>query len=217
METQPLMLPLSAIQHFLFCPRQFALIHIEGQWTENRWTAEGRVLHARAHEGGGERRPGVRISRTLSVASAALGVSGQCDVVEFHDDGTILPVEYKRGKPKAHRADEVQVCAQAMCLEEMMGKPPGFIAKACLYYGERARRTDVALDTELRMLTLQTARAMRACFEAGKTPLVPYEEKRCRACSLLESCRPDLYAARVGVEERFAQALTASVTCARED
>jgi len=211
------MLPLSAIQHFLFCPRQFALIPIEGQWTENRWTAEGRVLHARAHEGGVERRPGVRIARTLSVASAALGVSGQCDVVEFCDDGTILPVEYKRGKPKAHRADEVQVCAQAMCLEEMMAKPPGFIAKACLYYGERARRTDVELDAELRDLTSETARAMRACFEVGETPLIPYEEKRCRACSLLECCRPDLYESRAGCEERFSHALNASATSAHKD
>ena len=157
------MLLISALQHYLFCPRQCALIHLEQAWAENRFTAEGQVLHQRAHEGADETRPGVRITRGLPVASEALDLSGVCDVVEFHGDfsgrsrgrqapviAAVVPVEYKRGKPKAHRADEVQLCAQALCLEEMTGLPVPF---GHLFYGERRRRTEVAFDAELRGIT----------------------------------------------------------------
>ena len=121
------LLPLSALQHLLFCERQCALIHIEQVWTDNEFTAEGNILHERAHNGPDESRSGVRIARGLPVRSFELGLSGQCDVVEFHERKVggkivevieVLPVEYKRGKPKAHAADEVQLCAQALCLEE---------------------------------------------------------------------------------------------------
>jgi CRISPR-associated exonuclease Cas4 len=122
------LLPISALQHLLYCERQCALIHVEQVWAENQFTAEGQVMHEKAHEGPDEMKAGVRIARGLAVKSEALGLSGQCDVVEFHLVGTrcaardfsVLPIEYKRGKPKAHRADEVQLCAQAMCLEEML-------------------------------------------------------------------------------------------------
>jgi hypothetical protein len=119
------LLPLSALQHYLHCPRQCALIHLEEVWAENEFTAEGRVVHERAHEGPDERRAAVRTMRGNPVVSRALGISGQCDVVEFHADGTVLPVEDKRGKPKGHRADEVQLCAQAVALEEMPGEGDG--------------------------------------------------------------------------------------------
>ena len=121
MYTEDQLIPISALQHWLYCPRQCALIHLEQAWEENRFTAEGKVMHARAHDAPDESRPGVRITRGLPVRSLRLGLSGQCDVVEFHAGGRILPVEYKRGRPKAHRADEVQLCAQALCLEEMLG------------------------------------------------------------------------------------------------
>src|SRR5882724_4292817 len=115
-------LPISALQHWLYCPRQCALIHVERLWSENAFTAEGRVLHERAHEGGEENRPGLHITRGISLWSERLGLSGVADVVEFRGpDGRPFPVEYKRGRPKPHRADEVQLCAQGLCLEEMLG------------------------------------------------------------------------------------------------
>ncbi len=111
---------LSALQHYLYCPRQCALIHLEQVWVENRFTAEGRVLHERADSKEAIKQGRVRTVRTLPIASARLGLSGQADVVEFHEDGSVFPVEYKRGRPKANRCDEVQLCAQALCLEEML-------------------------------------------------------------------------------------------------
>ena len=148
------LIPLSALQHYLFCPRQCALIHVEQIWAENAATAEGRLLHERADAGGGETRPGVRIARGLALRSFALGVSGKADVVEFHDArrgerGRPFPVEYKRGKPKSHRADEVQLCAQAICLEEMFDTS---IAAGALFYGVTRRRFAVVFDEDLRAL-----------------------------------------------------------------
>jgi CRISPR-associated exonuclease Cas4 len=125
MFTEDQLVPISALQHWQHCPRQCALIHLEQAWAENEFTAEGRVMHENAHEGEDENRHGLRITRGMPVRSLELGLSGQCDVVEFHLDGSMLPVEYKGGKPKAHHADEVQLCAQVMCFEEMLGlKPP---------------------------------------------------------------------------------------------
>lgn len=182
--------PLSALQHWLYCPRQCMLIHLERAWEENRFTAEGRVMHERAHDGPDESRPGVRITRGMPVASEALGLTGQCDVVEFHRSGTavrIVPVEYKRGKPKAHRADEVQLCAQALCLEEMTGAA---IPSGALFYGANRRRTEVAFDSELRALTLATADAIRKQLASGAVPAAEYAAKKCEACSLREICQP---------------------------
>lgn len=139
------LLPLSGLQHLAFCERQWALIHIEQSWAENRLTAQGRVLHNRAHDGPPESRPGLRIARGLRLRSLRLGLSGQADVVEFYPapDGIALPgetglwrpfpVEYKRGRPKAGRCDEVQLCAQALCLEEMFARP---IPSGALFYWE---------------------------------------------------------------------------------
>jgi CRISPR-associated exonuclease Cas4 len=181
-------IPISALQHALFCERQFALIHLEREWSENRQTAEGRVLHERAHEGPAESRGEIRTVRGISIASTALGLTGQCDVVEFHRDGRVIPVEYKRGKPKSHRADEVQLCAQAICLEEMLALEP--IPVGYLFYGQPRRRTEVALDEGLRDLTLCTASRAREILDSGITPAARYEKSKCAACSLIEICQP---------------------------
>lgn len=181
------LLPLSALQHLLFCERQCALIHIEQVWADNQFTSEGNLLHKRTHDGPDESRPGVRIARGMPVRSFELGLSGQCDVVEFHADRNVLPVEYKRGKPKAHAGDEVQLCAQALCLEEMLQRP---VERGMLYYGSRRRRTDVILTAELRELTQETARRLHALFQSRRTPLAQ-REKKCESCSLLEICMPD--------------------------
>ncbi len=205
------LLPLSALQHLLYCPRQCALIHVERGWAENRFTAEGRVLHERTHTPGHESRPGVRITRGLSVRSLALGVSGQCDVVEFHADGTVLPVEYKRGKPKSHRADEVQVCAQAMCIEEMRGLADGSIQRACLYYGEHRRRHDVILDPALRALTRDLAAQLHEMIATGNTPAAEYQPRRCDACSLIDLCQPKALRFKRGAEAWFLSRLTSDL------
>ena len=188
------LLPISALQHLLYCERQCALIHVEQVWAENQFTVEGNVMHEKAHDGPDETRAGVRVVRGLAVKSEALGLSGQCDVVEFHGGphspvcgGSILPIEYKRGKPKAHRADEVQLCAQAMCLEEMLGAS---IPEGRIFYGQTRRRTDVVLDADLRALTTGTARRLREMIASRRTPPAVYEERKCEACSLKELCMP---------------------------
>lgn len=184
------LIPLSALQHMLYCPRQCALIHVEQVWSENRFTAEGRILHDKADQPGASRRRGVRTATAMPIRSIALGVSGVADVVELHErDGRIhpFPVEYKRGSPKAHRADEVQLCAQGATLEEMFGVE---VPQGALFYGETRRRVAVAFDADLRRLTAQTAAAARAMILSGSVPHAAYEAKHCRACSLLETCAP---------------------------
>jgi CRISPR-associated exonuclease Cas4 len=200
------LLPLSALQHWLFCPRQTALIHLEQAWAENRFTAEGNVLHTNAHDGHDESRPGVRITRSLPVVSRALGIAGQCDIVEFHAGGDVIPVEYKRGKPKAHDADRVQLCCQAMCLEEMLDVkiPSGF-----LFYGQRKRRTAVAFDEELRTLTRNAATALRGMIESRRTPPAAYEPKKCDNCSLIDHCQPGVFRLKRGAAAWFEATLGA--------
>ncbi len=200
------LIPLSALQHLLYCPRQCALIHLEQQWAENCYTTEGRVMHRRAHGGPDESRPGIRITRGLPVGSRALGVSGQCDVVEFHDSGEVIPVEYKRGKPKLHRADEVQLCAQAICLEEMLGCIVPFGA---LFYGKKKRRTPVELDQELRDLTLDTATRLHSMVDGKETPPAMYSKKLCNNCSLLLVCQPMVFRFRRGASAWFQRHLLA--------
>ena len=216
------LLPLSALQHWLFCPRQSGLIHLEQVWAENKFTAEGQVLHQKAHEGPDESRAGVRITRSLSVRSLALGISGQCDIVEFHrafrnlrsqisdlkSAERVVPVEYKRGKPKTHRADDVQLCAQAMSLEEMLGVT---IASGYLFYGEMRRRTLVEFDVPLRQLVVETALALHAMIESRVTPLAEYESRRCDACSLIEICQPKAMRFKRGVQSWFASAIKSQI------
>lgn len=180
------LLPLSALQHLMFCERQCALIHIEKVWEENRLTAEGRVMHERAHDGGSETRGAVRTARGLRIRSLRLGLIGQADVVEFPRGGPPFPIEYKRGKPKSNRCDEVQLCAQAMCLEEMLSVE---ISDGALFYGQPRRRTDVVFDVGLRVLTENTAKRLHELIKGGITPMAVYE-KKCDACSLYDLCKP---------------------------
>lgn len=188
MEDDTLLVPLSALQHHLYCPRQCALIHLEGLWSENRFTAEGRILHERAHGGGSEKRGSVRIVRALPLRHPDLGLIGVADVVEFHGKaGAPFPVEYKRGKPKAHRADEAQLCAQALCLEAMFGQPA---PEGALFYGEPKRRTPVVFDEALRALTLGAVTAVRAMLTTGVTPPPVWASRKCGACSLIDECQP---------------------------
>jgi CRISPR-associated exonuclease Cas4 len=181
------LIPLSALQHYVFCPRQCALIHVEQIWAEDRATEQGRLLHERVDAGGAETRPGVGTERNVALRSWALGVAGRADVVEYIGrPRRPVPVEYKRGKPKAHRADEIQLCAQAICLEEMLSV---VIPEGALFYGETRRRQRVAFDPALRALTAQTALAARAMIAAGCTP-APVYMAGCRACSLQRACQP---------------------------
>ena len=195
------LLPLSGIQHFLFCRRQWALIHVEQQWQENALTAEGRTMHQRADDPFfTETRNGVITARSVPIASYWLGLSGVCDVVEFtassdgvklpNRDGLYLaaPVEYKRGKEKRDPCDEAQLCAQAICLEEMLSVtiPCGY-----LYYGETRHRVAVGLTAELRALVREMSEEMHAYFSRGYTPRVK-TSKACRSCSLADVCLPNL-------------------------
>lgn len=182
------LIPLSALQHQLFCPRQCALIHVEGLWAEDGATAAGRVLHERVDAGKPDRRPGIRVVRSMAIRSLALGVSGKADVVELHGEPPRpYPVEYKKGRPKAHRADEVQLCAQAIALEEMFGVP---VAEGALFYGTTRRRTVVTIDAELRALTARVAADARAMIAAGRTPPPVYDPARCDRCSMIDLCQP---------------------------
>lgn len=186
------LIPISALQHYLYCPRQCALIHVERLWAENRQTAEGRLLHERADQPQVEKRHGVRTVTAMPLSCPELGIAGVADVVEFHaaEDGERpYPVEYKRGRPKTHRADEVQLCAQALCLEAMFGQK---VDEGALFYGMPRRRTLVVFDEPLRQLTLEVIRATREMIRAGRTPLASYEAKRCDACSLIDLCQPRL-------------------------
>jgi CRISPR-associated exonuclease Cas4 len=202
------LIALSALQHYLFCPRQCALIHIEQSWAENAATAEGRVAHDRVHDTETEVRRGIRTVTGMPLRSDRLGVTGIADVVELHrtpEGGwRPLPVEHKRGRPKAHRADEVQLCAQAFALEEMFGVA---IAEGALFYGQPRRRTLVAFDAALRGLTEEIAAAAHALITAGSTPRMGYEKKRCDACSLIEICRPRITGATRSAEAWLAEQL----------
>ncbi|MBS9403504.1 CRISPR-associated protein Cas4 [Halomonas sp. TRM85114] len=192
MEDDVRLIPISALQHLLFCPRQCALIHLEQQWAENRYTAEGRILHERADHLGHERRRGIHTAMALPLVSEALGLTGVADVVEFDESqqtAVIRPIEYKRGRPKTHRADEVQLCAQALCLEEMLNVG---IEQGALYYGKTRRRKVVVFDDELRELTQGVIADTRDLFDVNCTPPATYEPKRCDRCSLIDICQPQV-------------------------
>lgn len=194
-------LMISGLQHFAFCRRQWALIHLEQQWQENERTIDGQLMHRHAHESGSvEKRGNLIIARGLHVKSPLLGLTGICDVVEFHrsKDGITLssfegtwqpyPVEYKRGEPKEDNSDALQLCAEAMCLEEMLLCR---IPDGSLYYGENRRRTRVEFTEELRTQVNEMALEMHEMWTKGHTPIVK-PKKGCNACSLKEICIPKL-------------------------
>lgn len=192
------LLPISALQHVVYCDRQAALIHVERIWSENEHTIVGRHVHAHAHDAGGESRGDILTTRALPIRSFALGVAGVADVVEFHRGSTGIalperagawtpfPIEYKKGKPKRHRADEVQLCAQALCLEGMFATA---VPQGALYYGTTKHRKNVSIDDALRRLTIDAAERFRLLVDRGLNPAARWGPK-CRQCSLLEACRP---------------------------
>ena len=194
-------LQLSGLQHFKFCRRQWALIHIENQWAENYRTTDGAILHENAHNGAfSESRGDLLVTRDMRIFSRSLGVSGACDVLEFHRGETGIPlkgreglwqpypVEYKRGRPKENTADAIQLCGQAMCLEEMLCCE---IPRGALYYGEPRRRTEVDFTPELRREVTALLSEMHDLYRRGHTPKVK-PTKACSACSLESLCLPKL-------------------------
>lgn len=222
------LLPLSALQHFLFCPRRAALVHIEGIWDENRATAEGHLFHERVHKAEGESRGDVRVARGLRLRSLRLGLTGVADVVEFHrlqnfipsenapgglQSGMVLagvrgywrpfPIEYKVGKLRHEKGYQVQLCAQAICLEEMLDVA---VPQGALFYGKTARRLDVTFDDGLRMETEEAARRLYEILGSGNTPRVGYQ-KKCQECSLVSVCMPKITGVRRDVSSYLATAL----------
>jgi CRISPR-associated exonuclease Cas4 len=190
------LLPISALQHLLFCERQCALIHVEGVWAENVLTVEGRQLHERTDGGSAETRGPVRTARSLALRSLRLGLVGRSDVVEFHtapgSGSQPFPIEYKRGRPKPNDIDRVQLCAQAMCLEEMLGTA---VPEGALFYGTTRRRTGVTFDQALRGVVEDGAHRLHALIASGRTPRAAREPK-CDSCSLEALCMPGIMSAR---------------------
>ncbi len=197
------LLPLSALQHLMFCERRVALVHLEHVWDENVATVEGQHLHERSHDAGTESRGDVRAARGLLLRSLRLGLSGKTDVVEFHEmpegetGGAKLegvnglwrpfPVEYKRGRLRHEQSYAVQLCAQALCLEEMLGVT---VPEGALFYGKTARRQAVVFDDSLRQETEKAAERLHELFRLRSTPKAVYVKNKCRQCSLVDVCLP---------------------------
>lgn len=180
---------ISALQHFAFCQRQCALIHLEQAWQENYLTAHGRQLHERVDNGEPETRKGVRFERGVVVSAPQLGLTGKLDLLEFHKlSHQFVPVEYKRGKPKANDIDKVQLCAQALSIEEMLSVE---VKNGALWYWQTRKRIDVEFDNQLRTQTKAFITKVQQLFATGKTP-PPTKGKHCQACSLIDICQPSL-------------------------
>ncbi|QXP88541.1 CRISPR-associated protein Cas4 [Methylococcus capsulatus] len=200
-ETLPI--PLSALQHYSYCPRQCALIHQEQMFTDNVFTLRGRRVHERVDEPDTRHEAGVRIEQALTLFSDRLGLTGKADIVEFLPDGTPRPVEYKHGPRRQREHDDVQVAAQALCLEEMTGKevPEGVI----YHHGSRRRRV-VPITPELRIKTERLIHEVRALLGPGKLPPPASEPERCRGCSMIEICQPEMLKSAAEID-RLAQTL----------
>lgn len=210
------LLSVSALSHLLFCERRAALIHIEQAWAENLFTAEGRIMHERVHEANRESRGDVRIEFGMPLRSLRLGLIGKADVVEFHRkpasqkeksaEWVPFPVEYKRGKPKKDNCDKVQLCAQALCLEEMLNVE---IPCGALFYGKTRRRRDVDFDHALRLETEDAAKRLHGLIESRLTPSPVYTPK-CKSCSLFNMCLPKTVEKRHSVKQYLSRALQES-------
>lgn len=210
------LIPLSALQHILFCERQCALIHIEQMWNENLFTAEGKIMHERVDEAGRESRGNVRIEFAMPLRSLRLGLVGKADVVEFHrkpdsqnaksPEWVPFPVEYKRGKPKKDNCDKVQLCAQALCLEEMLDVE---IPCGALFYGKTRRRKDVAFDNALRQETESAAIQLHKLIESRQTPPPVYTPK-CKSCSFFHVCLPKTIGKKHSVKQYLSGAISES-------
>lgn len=221
--TSDQLLPISALQHLMFCERQAALIHVEGLWNENRYTAEGALLHEKAHSGQAEHRAsqGVKVQRAVKLASYELGLFGVADVIEFRQDSAPLVIEYKRGKPKKHSADEVQLCAQALCLEEMLSfltvgqasRLPSIytsLPQGAIFYGQTRRRQDVPFDDSLRTKTKNAVNRLHEMIAHNETPTAQYE-KKCKSCSMLNLCMPTALKPRATAARYFENACISAV------
>jgi CRISPR-associated exonuclease Cas4 len=185
-------IPISALQHWAYCPRQCGLIHLEQAFAENIHTARGQAVHHLVDEPGYEVRAGVRVERALPIWSERLGLIGKADVVEFHTDGTAYPVEFKHGRKRQAVHDDLQLAAQALCLSEMLGKP---VAHGAIYHASSRRRREVAITPELIRLVEETTVAIRGMLVSGVLP-PPVNDGRCRECSLKEICQPEAVAVR---------------------
>lgn len=186
------LIPISGLQHLVFCERQFALIHVEQLWAENRYTAEGDALHERVDKERHESRRLFKQEYGMSIRSLELGLIGKCDLVELYLDPSgfvaeIIPVEFKRGKNKESDCDRVQLCAQALCLEEVFRIT---IPQGNFYYLATHRRLDVEFDTMLRKVTKEAIDRARAILDCGSTPNAYYDTKKCDRCSLVDICMP---------------------------
>ena len=185
-------LAISALQHYAYCPRQFALIHVEQVWAENRFTAEGRLLHERVDSGEKEQRGALRYERGVQLISQRYRLRGKMDLLEIESGDPVryFPVEYKRGKPKTEDWDRIQLCAQALCIEEMKGAE---VSEGAIWYWEVRRRETVMLDEALRRTTVATIEGAREVLADGQTPPPTDKKQRCRACSLIELCQPEIF------------------------
>lgn len=199
-ESDPI--PLSALQHWCYCPRQCGLIHLEQAFADNIHTARGQAVHRLVDTPGYEMQAGVKVERALPLWSDQLGLIGKADLVEFHPDGRIFPVEFKHGRRRQKQHDDVQLAAQALCLEEMLGRP---VTHGAIYHASSRRRRDVAITPDLRRLVMETANAIRAMLASGCLP-PPVNDARCRECSLNEICEPAALAAK-GVQADLAAQL----------
>ena len=187
-ETDPI--PLSALQHWAYCPRQCGLIHLEQAFADNIHTARGQAVHHLVDEPGYEMKAGIRVERALPLWSDRLNLIGKADLVEFHPDGTVFPVEFKHGRKRENVHDDIQLAAQAMCLEDMLGKP---VPKGAIYHASSRRRREVDITPKLRRLVEETAAAIRAMLASGTLP-PPANDSRCRECSLKDICQPEAIA-----------------------
>ncbi len=198
------LLPISALQHYAYCPRQFALIHVERVWAENRFTAEGRVLHERVDSGEAETRNNIRYERSVELLSSDYGITGKMDLLEkeLGPPAIYRPVEYKRGKPKIQDWDRIQLCGQAFCIEEMKNTE---VHEGAIWYWEVRQRENVSIDDQLRERTSSCIEAARRLMEEGRTPAPIDDPKRCRACSLVDTCQPQRF--RKDSSERYIREL----------
>lgn len=187
-----LYLAISALQHYAYCPRQFALIHVEQAWEENRFTAEGRLLHERVDSGVAEQRRDMRYERSVSLISHTYKLMGKMDLLEIEgrDNPRYFPVEYKRGKPKVEDWDRIQLCAQALCIEEMRNTQ---VSEGAIWYWEVRKREAVVIDDALRKAAKLAIEGALTILGAGKTPAPIRNKSRCRACSLANVCEPHAF------------------------
>ena len=189
-ETDPI--PLSALQHWIYCPRQCGLIHLEQAFEDNLHTARGQAVHKLVDTPGYEIKSGVRVERALPVWSDRLNLIGKADLVEFHPDGSVYPVEFKHGAKRQKLHDDIQLAAQAMCLEDMLGRS---VPKGAIFHASSHRRREVEITLELKRLVVETADAIRAMLASGKLP-PPVNDARCKECSLKDICQPEALAER---------------------